>query len=298
MGASKDSINEQVAVFGASHRLVGVVTEPIDRAAGEPHLGVILLNSGLIHRVGPRRLSVRLARTLSQRGLVALRFDLSGHGDSEPPRDNVSVVDAVIRDTREAMSHLERCYGVEKFLLMGICSGAIISFATALRDPRVVRAALIDPQDFGSSQLESPTAQESTFVRHYWRSVRSKPFTGQRWVRLLTGKAKYRYFLKAAGLQIRGLFSRRGEPRQAGEHLAAQFEDLGTRVVLVHPANTEKGTSLDYFELTLAGHLDRLRRTVRIEFEVIPGADHDFSLLESQDSLVQIVTDWAESASE
>jgi pimeloyl-ACP methyl ester carboxylesterase len=292
------SMNEQVEVFGTSHRLVGVSAAPKDRSREDPGPAVILLNSGLIHRVGPNRLSVRLARNLARLGTVALRFDQSGLGDSEPRRDSMSVVDGVIHDTQVAMSHLEKRYGVKDFVVMGICSGAMVSFATALEDPRVVATALIDPLDFGASHLESPAAQDSAFTRHYWRSVRSKPGAGRKLVRVLTGKSDYRRFLEVAGLQLRGLLSRQSESRVAGDHLASQFEDLAKRGVQVLLVYAEKGSSVDYFELTLADHLDRLRERGRIEVEVIPGADHTFTLLENQDSLVRLVTDWVGSVSE
>jgi len=297
MGESPISVSEQVDVFGASHRLVGVSSAPAQRVERDPRPAVILLNSGLIHRVGPKRLSVRLARSLSRQGAVALRFDVSGLGDSEPRRDGISIVDGVIRDTQEAMDHLEKCYGVGSFLLMGVCSGAMVSFVTALEDPRVVAAVLIDPQDFGASHLASPAAKESTFVRHYWRLVRSKPVTGQRLIRVLTGKSNYKRFLEVAAAQVAGLFSRRDGSSLASEHLIGQFQQLGDRGVRVLLVYTEKGESLDYFDLTLAVHLDRLRGKSRIDVEVIPGADHDFSLPESQKRLVRLVTDWVESAS-
>jgi len=297
MGGSTVGIEEQVEVFGVSHRLVGVSAAPIERPEGDPRPAVILLNSGLIHRVGPKRLSVRLARSLAHEGVVALRFDVSGLGDSEPRRDGISMVEGVIRDAQEAMSHLEKVYGVSRFLLMGICSGAMVSFVTALADPRVVAIGLIDPQDFGASHLESPAAGKSTFVQHYWRLVRAKPLTGERVIRLLTGKANYRRFIEVIGTQLRGLlYSHREMLSSAGDHLIGQMQDLGKRGVKVLLLYTEKGESLDYFNLTLADHLERLGGECRLEVEVIPDADHEFSLLESQDSLVRLVTDWVESA--
>ena len=157
--------------------------------------------------------------------------------------------------------------------------------------------ALIDPLDFGASHLGSPAAQDSAFARHYWRSVGSKPGKGRRLVRVLTGKSNYKRFLEVAGVQLRGLFSRQGESRVAGDHLARQFEDLGKRGVQVLLVYAEKGISVDYFELTLADHLDRLRGSARIDVEVIPGADHTFTLPENQDRLVRLVTDWVGSVS-
>ena len=65
--------------------LIAITTvAPRRRAeAGQPW--VVLLNAGIIHRIGPNRLYVQLARRLASRGHAVLRFDLAGIGDSEPP---------------------------------------------------------------------------------------------------------------------------------------------------------------------------------------------------------------------
>jgi hypothetical protein len=44
-----------------------------------------MFNMGANHRIGPRRINVKLARVLAARGVSSLRFDLGGVGDSETP---------------------------------------------------------------------------------------------------------------------------------------------------------------------------------------------------------------------
>ncbi|HEY5972738.1 MAG TPA: hypothetical protein VIT22_12400, partial [Pseudoxanthomonas sp.] len=57
----------------------------LNRASGTARgTTVVLLNAGLIHRVGPFRLYVRLARELAESGFDVLRFDLPGIGDGQP----------------------------------------------------------------------------------------------------------------------------------------------------------------------------------------------------------------------
>ena len=73
---------EKVVRFGRETKLVGVLSEP--QGGGpvrEPML--LLVNSGILHRVGACRFHVRLARRLASEGVSALRFDFSGIGDSE-----------------------------------------------------------------------------------------------------------------------------------------------------------------------------------------------------------------------
>ena len=52
---------------------------------------IVIFNAGAVHRVGPNRMTVTLARRLAAMGLPSLRFDLEGLGDSvlrEPGREN------------------------------------------------------------------------------------------------------------------------------------------------------------------------------------------------------------------
>ena len=76
---------ERPLYFGERSNLLGVLTAPAAPHPGSP--AVILLNAGLLHRVGPNRLHVDVARRLAEAGFTSLRFDMSGVGDSELPGD-------------------------------------------------------------------------------------------------------------------------------------------------------------------------------------------------------------------
>ena len=67
-------------MFGTSHRLFGVLVKPRVASADRP--AVIMTNAGTVHRIGPHRLYVDLARELAELGFTVLRMDLSGIGDS------------------------------------------------------------------------------------------------------------------------------------------------------------------------------------------------------------------------
>ncbi|HWU86648.1 MAG TPA: hypothetical protein VN253_05215, partial [Kofleriaceae bacterium] len=79
-------VTEVIHQFGADDGLFGIVTLPPEqlRAASEERPFAVLLNSGLMHRVGPFRTGVELARSLAARGVRVLRYDRSGLGDSRP----------------------------------------------------------------------------------------------------------------------------------------------------------------------------------------------------------------------
>jgi hypothetical protein len=100
---------------------------------------VVLLNAGLIHRVGPFRLHVQLARVLAARGIPTLRFDMPGIGD------NLAVNDGSAEDVvQAAISRMASRTGCTDFVVGGICSAADIGWKVALADARVRGLILLD----------------------------------------------------------------------------------------------------------------------------------------------------------
>ena len=85
---------------------------------------MIFLNSGILHHVGAHRLHVHLARKLAAQGYMAFRFDLSGIGDSVIHMGLNSVVERSVSETQEAMDLLQSNLGADRFILVGLCTGA------------------------------------------------------------------------------------------------------------------------------------------------------------------------------
>lgn len=144
--ALKEGImREQVVMVGDNLPLVGVLSEPAPDKNSAPNTAVILLNSGVIHRVGSCRLSVTLARNLSERaGLATFRFDFSGIGDSEARRGTLTAAQAAVEEVQEVMDYLGQWKQFDRFILYGLCSGAFASYRTALSDQRVIGTAQLD----------------------------------------------------------------------------------------------------------------------------------------------------------
>lgn len=134
-------MKERGVVFGDG-RLLGVLTTPPDEDRDRPC--VVILNAGVIHRVGPGRLSVDMARRAAAAGFLAFRFDLSGLGDSAPRVPPLGVVESANADVSDALDCLRAIHGTRAFVLVGLCSGAIHAHHAAAADHRVVGAALLD----------------------------------------------------------------------------------------------------------------------------------------------------------
>lgn len=141
---ASNHVKEQALLLGPRRSLVAIVSTPARPAAPDAQT-VVILNSGIVHRVGSSRLSVSLARALAAVGLTAVRFDMSGIGDSDPRADTLPPGEAGLADIREALDSLEAARGTRRVILAGLCSGADFSVVYSGGDRRVVGAALIDP---------------------------------------------------------------------------------------------------------------------------------------------------------
>ena len=136
-------MRERALVFGPAN-LVGILTQPDPDRVVEGAPSFVILNSGILHRVGASRIYVQLARTLAEEGFTTLRFDFSGVGDSDVRRDVIPVEERFVTETREAMDYLASATGAEQFVLGGLCSGADGAFFTSMDDDRVVGLWQID----------------------------------------------------------------------------------------------------------------------------------------------------------
>jgi pimeloyl-ACP methyl ester carboxylesterase len=135
---------EKVFRFGASESLLGIVTEPEPKAQPATAPAVLWLNAGTVHHVGPFGWYTTLARRFAELGYLSMRIDLSGVGESPHRSDGRSTEERAAGDVSDAMDFLGQKRQVERFVLIGLCSGGIIAHRVAVQDTRVVGAAMLD----------------------------------------------------------------------------------------------------------------------------------------------------------
>lgn len=139
---------ESVLTFGSVGRLVGIHTE----GRGDPRPAkVVLANSGVVHRVGANRMSVRLARAFAGLGFDTLRFDMSGLGDSSERRDGLGWQQSAPLELVEAVDIHTRRQPLPT-VLYGNCGGAAKSLWAALMDERIQGLLLTNPPPHPSEQ--------------------------------------------------------------------------------------------------------------------------------------------------
>lgn len=298
--AGDPSIREEAMFFGEGKRLFGILTEPSGGGAmsGQAHRpAVILLNAGAVHRVGPNRMYVTLARAWAALGLTVLRMDVGGVGDSAPAAGhgpNEVYSRAAVADVVSAMRHLRAARGIERFVLGGICSGAYLAFHTALAGAPVVGTVLVNPQSFywrPGDSLDLAPAKRHASVRRY-RGAIARPDS---WRRLARGDVDARRVLgdlvahsaAVAGASLSPLLRALGARRDDLGADLTRLVDTGVDVLLVFSAG-DPGQG--HLALHAGRSLDRLRRRAGFRLEIIEGADHTFTPVRSQTVLRELLT--------
>ncbi len=149
-------VHEESLRFGEAGSLFGILSEPVGGLSTR-RPAVLFLNVGANHRVGPGRMYVSLARDMAALGYLAFRFDVAGLGDSQADagRERQIYSPDSVRDVRAAVAMLAARRGVERVVLVGVCSGAYLAFHAGLADPRVAGQILINPQTFEWKESDS-----------------------------------------------------------------------------------------------------------------------------------------------
>lgn len=114
----------------------GIVTEPATHDASKPV--VVLFNVGLVHRAGPFRQQVQLARHLAALGHPVLRYDMPGIGDSAYASTPATTIVSGVFD------RLDASFGSRGYIVGGICAAADLGWNVARADVRVRGLLLID----------------------------------------------------------------------------------------------------------------------------------------------------------
>lgn len=283
-------VRDEVLTLGPEGQLVGILSQAAHATPADPirttspagsDLAFIILNAGVLHRVGPHRLHVTLGRRLAAAGVPGLRLDLGGIGDSLASSDATSFRDSAVADTRAAMTGLGHAIGARRFVLFGVCAGADNAIATALVDDRVAAIVLVDPAAYASRRSQ---------LRHLRGQVAD-----------LGPRELVRWALRAAERRVRltlAARARRGEPpppsegRESppAETFLAQLTailDRGAKIFSIysgiHGVRYNHADQLFERFPTLRGRMDHVYFSM---------ANHTFTELDAQAELIDTVTAW------
>ena len=280
-------MNEQAVRFGTSDSLVGIVASVPEDHRHHASTGVILLNAGIVHRVGAGRVYVKLARALAETGFVTLRFDFSGIGDSPVRHDGLGFPKSAVTETQDAMDFLSRNNGIRQFILLGGCSGAKIAFDTALCDARVVGALLINfPSPDEDDGEESTNATQRSALFYYRRFAF---FNLNSWQRLFTGNSHYQQLMRTLWFVIRHAIGRKEERSVRHKQFRCALTSVWNRGVRVSFICSEGDHRLDDLRDAGGKLLTTFCKECRLAVDVVKDSDHTFSSLADQKRLMHIV---------
>jgi pimeloyl-ACP methyl ester carboxylesterase len=262
-------------VVGSEGGLVGVLAEPSPAQARPGAPAILMADVGLQHRVGPYRVWVELARQLAAAGYPSLRFDLSGLGDSAPRRDSRDEQARATADMREAMDFLAQKKGIQRFIVLGFCSGTDSAHSIAVQDPRVAGMVWIDGYAYRTPRFERD-----------WRTRR------------FLDKARWRVFLNRLRERLRPSAKARGvgeeiytreypEPAQLSQQLEALLA-RGAHLLAIYSGGADYtyGYAEQFFEMFPADFRGR------IDTGFYPAADHLFTGVPERERLLAQLGGW------
>ena len=270
-------MTEQVVTFGADQHLVGTHCEAAQD--GRAPVAFILLNAGVIARIGPRRFNVKLARQLAQSGFDSLRVDLSGQGDSRASNGNMPHEEQVRADLKAAMDWLQTHCGIEHFVIAGICSGAIAGFDVAQHDARVVGLWMLDGYAYATLK--------SRLVRHWMQLTREFRITmtswwAKAWRLAQGGEAPQKRYTKSSHWRV--------PSREAFANVLDVLNDRGVQLFLMYSSDVLWHYSYqNQFKDTFKGR--SFVNDVRCDH--LKEVDHTLTSLSAQQDVIGRIQTWA-----
>jgi len=267
---------ENVYTFGSSAQLVGILTDTTSHLSSDDTPIILLLNPGLLHRVGPFRLHVDLARELSGLGFPVFRFDLSGIGDSNNHKDSRSREEHILSDIQEAMDFLSSRKGIHNFVVMGLCTGADNAHKISLRDERISGAVFLDGYCY-------PTA--GFYLRRY-----ARVFNPREWWRFMikiflniTSERNYASDVHDAREEN---YYWRLPPKQKTERELKLLVDRGVKLLYIF-----SGLMINY-KGQFASCFKSVDFGSQLQVEFFNEAEHLYPVIADRKKLIGTISDW------
>jgi pimeloyl-ACP methyl ester carboxylesterase len=255
-----------------------MITRPQVRNATRD--GVMFLNTGGDPRAGIGRFATLTARMLAERGVVSLRFDFPGVGDSADPADGRRHIYEVDRmaDIQAAMG-LMQAEGVEEMTLAGICAGGYHAMRAVIGDIGVRKALVVSPVKLAWRDGDSLAVakQDQGRATSFYASCLTRPET---WKRLMSGDIDVAAVAKTVSARLLGrLIARRDDTAKA---LRDQVVAASARGVEIKVLVGVDDASLDEVETYFGPRGAAMDRLPGMSTVVAPGLDHGLARAESR----------------
>lgn len=294
--ASEGILTERSVILPCQPRLFGIVTEPPRSDACRR--GVILLNAGATHHVGPNRMYVTLARRWAERGCLVLRIDLAGLGDSATAHgrpENEVYPGTAVDEVAAAVEMLRSRYGTADIALGGLCSGAYHALRAAAAKVAVTRVLMVNPLNFFWRQGKTQNDLLWLGFVHNPGMYRRQVIPSRFWSKLLARQVNVGRLLKLHAQYVGELLQwfvrdlarvvHAPLPRDLGNEL----EEIALRDVDIVFVFARGDPGIAMLRHQAGSAVGRLARRCRIH--TIDGADHIFSQSAPRAKLESILTE-------
>lgn len=264
---------EECIEFG-SPTLRGIVHIP----EGKPKAGVVFLHGWAGYRIGPHGMFVKTARRLASNGILALRFDFRGRGNSDGDRLETDI-DMKIQDALSAVELLRKEYRVGRVYLLGICSGGNVALGTASLDKSIDGLVLWSTPLFAPYKKRIHEAQrKADILREYF----SKLFRKETVRKLIRGEIHFGILLE----RLSGKKPPR-DLRDSRRDIMKELTDYQGQVLLIYGTKDDEAEGAPEFYKEF---FSRNRTPPEIHF--IEGANHSFYSVEWEEEVIGITMRW------
>jgi len=276
-------VRETASSLGSSHGLFGIVTSPTRaRFIGRT---VIFLNVGAQHRIGLNRLWVSFAREWAKRGVVSLRFDFSGLGDSKPRpgmQENLTYGAPGEQDIADAAAYLRTTWDASNVDVVGVCMGAYFCVKAAALGAAVDGFVSVNQEIFTGDASAGQEASTS-FAWSETRRYRDAAHRIESWKKLLRGEVKLltagqifgKRIADLAGSHARGLGALLGIPIRSA--CARELRTIAQRKIAMCFVASKGEPALDLLFTYGSPDARALERRGALILETIDGPDHTFT---------------------
>lgn len=275
--------------------------------------GIIILSPGIKSRVAPHRLYVKMSALFEGLGFAVFRFDPEGMGDSEGEVNEKQAADVYgsiqvgrfVDNTISAMDWMQSELGIKKFILSGLCGGAITGLLAGARDSRVDSLlglgipVILDGSNVDKTRFMT-TGQLGAVRKGYFR----KALDPKAWLRLLSFKSDYRLIFRSlwsSAAKKKSQGEQAGPPEEKKEQgnfnslFPAAFRQMaGSRKLCLIFSESDRlyWEFQEKFSSAYKEEMDRYGRNV--EIHVTPEANHVFTFRKWQDGAFGTMRKWLE----
>jgi pimeloyl-ACP methyl ester carboxylesterase len=273
------------AEFVDGSRIFGILSTP--EKPPPSRRGLLLLNAGSVHHIGPNRLYVTLARRWAALGHAVLRMDFSGIGDSGPrpgKPENIVYTDHADDDIQRGIDFLRRQPGVREVHALGLCSGGYNAFKAAVSGLPLDGVLVINPLTF-FFKPEQPAETREHELAYATQRYGRRLLSPEAWKKLLKGQVRLDAFAQVMVTRARNLardrlriVARRVGIR-VGDDLELELVAITRRNVALNFLFAANDPGIALLRDQGGSTVTRLQERKQLGIQIIDGPDHTFTPL-------------------